>query len=157
MTVTFDSERPCPCGSGRPFGDCCGRFMAGAAAPTAEALMRSRYTAFVLGDEDYLLRTWHRSSRPDSLGLGDSPVWIGLEIRSSEAGGSADEEGTVEFVARYIAGGRQGTLRENSRFLREEGRWYYLDGDIREAGEKAGRNDPCPCGSGRKFKRCCGG
>jgi SEC-C motif-containing protein len=122
--------------------------------------MRSRYTAFILGEESYLLRTWHRSSRPVSVNLDDGPVWTGLEIRSIEAGGPEDEEGAVEFVARYIAGGRPGTLHENSRFLREDGRWYYLDGDIREAaaaGEKVGRNDPCPCGSGRKFKRCCAG
>lgn len=120
--------------------------------------MRSRYTAYFLGLERYLLQTWHASTRPTSVDLQAGPTWTGLQIRSTEAGAEADERGSVEFVARYLAGGRPGTLHESSRFLREEGHWYYVDGRLHDApdGTKVSRNAPCPCGSGRKFKRCCG-
>jgi SEC-C motif-containing protein len=101
------------------------------AAPTAEALMRSRYSAYVLRNEPYLLATWHVSTRPESLELADDATkWIGLEIKRSEAGGPGDERGLVEFVARYKVGGRAFRLHETSRFVREDGRWYYVDGDI---------------------------
>lgn len=154
----LDPGSPCPCGSGRTFGGCCGRYLGGLPAPTAEALMRSRYTAYYLGDEDYLRRTWHSSTRPESLEMEAGPTWTSLEICATEEGAEADERGRVEFVARYVAEGRPGTLHESSRFLREEGRWVYVDGELyQQPGEgKVGRNAPCPCGSGRKFKRCCG-
>jgi len=92
--------------------------------------MRSRYSAYVLGDEAYLLRTWHSSTRPDSVGLDARVKWLGLKIRSSTAGGPGDDTGTVSFVARHKLDGRAHRLEENSRFLREDGRWVYLDGDI---------------------------
>lgn len=114
--------------------------------------MRSRYAAYARGDAAYLLATWHPSTRPPTLALEEDPAWCGLEIRACAAG---DREGSVEFVARYRDGGRPGALHETSRFVREEGCWYYVDGRIHPA-PKVGRNDPCPCGSGRKFKRCCG-
>lgn len=121
--------------------------------------MRSRYTAYVLGDDDYLLRTWHPSTRPASVDSGVGPVWTGLQVLASTGGGPDDTQGAVEFMARYRDGTRLGSLHETSRFVREEGAWLYLDGEIHpaaEAGTKVGRNALCPCGSGRKFKRCCG-
>lgn len=121
--------------------------------------MRSRYTAYALGDEAYLLRSWHRSTRPERVDVRAAPRWIGLEIRAAEAGGPSDEHGTVEFVAHFLEGERAGTLHETSRFVREAGEWRYVEGTL-HAGtpvpDKVGRNAPCPCGSGRKFKRCCG-
>jgi SEC-C motif-containing protein len=92
--------------------------------------MRSRYSAYVLGDEAYLLRTWHSSTRPDSVGLDARVKWLGLKIRSSTAGGPGDDTGAVSFVARHKLDGRAHRLEETSRFLREEGRWVYLDGDV---------------------------
>jgi SEC-C motif-containing protein len=119
--------------------------------------MRSRYTAFVLGEAGYLARTWHSSTRPDPLDLAGGPRWVGLSILTTEGGGPGAEEGKVEFAARYREARGEGVLHETSRFVREEGRWVYLDGVIHPAVRtRAGRNDPCPCGSGRKFKQCCG-
>jgi SEC-C motif-containing protein len=147
----------CPCGSEKRLSDCCGRLLAGEPADTAEALMRSRYSAYVLGNADYLLQSWHPSSRPDTIDLAEGLQWTGLTIRACRAGGPADSEGTVEFLAHYVAGGRRGSLHETSRFVRENGHWLYLDGDIHEPGKTGtvGRNQACPCGSGKKFKRCC--
>lgn len=149
----------CPCGSGLDYPLCCGPLHDGVPAATAEALMRSRYSAFVKRDAGYLLATWHPSRRPPALDLDDPQQWLGLEVRGTAAGGPDDDTGTVEFVARYKDRGRAGRLHESSRFVREDGRWYYLDGLPRETAgqtEKIGRNAPCPCGSGRKYKRCCG-
>ena len=121
----------CPCGSGRPYADCCGPCHAGTPAASAEALMRSRYTAFVQGREDYLLATWHPATRPASLDLAEEGQtrWLGLEIRHHQAQDA--DHATVEFVARYRVGGRGQRLHENSRFVREDGRWLYVNGDIR--------------------------
>ena len=123
----------CPCGSALTQAPCCGRYHAGPLhlqAPDAPALMRSRYSAFVLGLTDYLLATWHPSTRPASLDA-DVPglKWLGLEVRH-HAQQDADHA-TVEFVARSKLGGRAQRLHETSRFVREDGRWYYLDGDLR--------------------------
>lgn len=122
----------CPCGSGTPYAQCCAPYHGGAAAPTAAALMRSRYAAFVLGNADYLRASWHPSTRPEELALEAEVRWLGLDVRRCEQGGESDAEGTVEFVARYKVNGRAGRLHEVSRFLREDGRWYYLDGVIQE-------------------------
>lgn len=124
----------CPCNSGQPFASCCAPYLAGdEAAPTAVALMRSRYCAYVRRDAAYLLRTWHPSTRPAALDLeqNDKLRWLGLKILNRSAGGPEDREGTVEFAARYKAGGKAGRMHEISRFVREEGAWYYLDGKIR--------------------------
>ncbi|MGY6563111.1 MAG: YchJ family protein [Halomonadaceae bacterium] len=150
MTSTISR---CPCGSGLPLDACCGRFHAGEAAPTPEALMRSRYSAFALGLEDYLLATWHASTRPVDLNLDDATSWIRLEVLDH---GSAGERGHVHFRATFREGRRWGVLAENSRFVHEAGRWFYVDGEPTMERLKPGRNDPCPCGSGRKFKSCCG-
>jgi SEC-C motif-containing protein len=108
-----------------PLDECCGRHHTGVvSAPTAEALMRSRYSAFVVGDADYLLRSWHSSTRPRTLTLDPAQRWTGLEIVSSTGGGLLHEVGTVEFRAHYEGG----VVHENSRFRREDGEWRYLDG-----------------------------
>ena len=119
----------CPCGSGRVYAQCCGRYVDGGELPdTAEQLMRSRYTAYTLAREDYLLATWHASTRPSGLGLDPAVQWLGLKIVRTEAGGATDAEGRVAFVARSKLGGRAQRLEEDSRFVREGGRWYYVDG-----------------------------
>jgi SEC-C motif-containing protein len=120
----------CPCGLGRPYAACCGPLHAGAIAESAEALMRSRYSAYVLGDIDYLLASWHADTRPDRLDLGDVAAtrWLGLEVRRHAMTGA--DSAIVEFVARYKSGGAPAVrLHELSRFVREDGRWFYVDGD----------------------------
>ncbi|NUP18319.1 MAG: YchJ family protein [Streptomyces sp.] len=121
------TTRPCPCGLSKSYGDCCGRFHAGtAAAPTAEALMRSRYCAFVKGDAAYLLRTWHPRTRPARLDLDPGMRWTGLEILAAGDGTAFHTTGTVEFRASY----RGGSLHERSRFERVDGAWVYVDGEF---------------------------
>jgi SEC-C motif-containing protein len=121
---------PCPCGSGDRFDGCCDPVLRGAPAPTAERLMRSRYTAFVVGDERHLVATWHPGTRPDELGLDPRQHWTGLEILETEAGGAADSRGVVEFRAAWRHGRDRGVLHERSRFVRQSERWWYLDGRI---------------------------
>ena len=119
----------CPCGSSASLDTCCGLYLSGQAnAPTAEALMRSRYSAFALGNEPYLLATWHASTRPPALHLasGSAIKWIGLEVRRAQTTGS--DTATVEFVAPSKTGGRAQRLHEVSRFVREGARWFYLNG-----------------------------
>ncbi|MBW8363213.1 MAG: SEC-C domain-containing protein [Rhizobium sp.] len=126
------SAAACPCGSGRPLADCCGRFHAGDPAPDAESLMRSRYSAYVLGLEDYLRATWHPATCPVALGLDavPRPQWLGLTVKAHTP---LDEtHATVEFIARYKLNGRAFRLHETSRFERADGRWLYVDGEIRE-------------------------
>lgn len=114
---------PCPCGSGKPYDQCCAPLHRGSPAASTEALMRSRYCAYVLGLEAYLLATWHSSTRPASLDLQDAPApkWLGLTILRAT-------ENQVEFVARYKVNGRAHKLHELSDFLREDGRWTYVAG-----------------------------
>lgn len=118
---------PCPCG-GIPYTTCCEPLHQGTPAPSAEALMRSRYTAYVLKLEDYLLATWHPDTRPDALDLADDDTkWLGLEIKRQQESGDA---AVVEFVARYKVAGRAHRLHEISRFERKDGRWFYVDGEF---------------------------
>jgi SEC-C motif-containing protein len=120
----------CPCGSALAYADCCGRCHDGVQATTPEALMRSRYSAFVLDRTDYLLATWHPDTRPASLAPNPPGLkWLGLDVRSSAM--QDTEHGTVEFVARSKLGGRAQRMHEVSRFVRENGRWFYVDGDLR--------------------------
>jgi SEC-C motif domain protein len=121
--------RRCPCGSGLPLAECCGRLHDGtAAAATAEQLMRSRYSAFALTDGEYLLATWHPATRPRSLVLDPDVRWTGLDVLATSGGSLISSEGMVEFRAHYVIGGRSGTQHENSRFVRADGLWRYLDG-----------------------------
>ncbi|MEU3412170.1 YchJ family protein [Streptomyces sp. NPDC006658] len=121
------TSRTCPCGLPATYDACCGRFHTGrAAAPTAESLMRSRYSAFVTGDAGYLLRTWHPRTRPERLDLDPRMRWTGLEILDTAGGSAFHTTGTVEFRASY----RGGALRERSRFERVDGAWVYVDGEF---------------------------
>jgi SEC-C motif-containing protein len=118
----------CPCLFGEQYADCCGLFHRGdAEAPTAEQLMRSRYSAFVLRDVGYLLRSWHPDTRPAGVDLDPDMAWRRLDIVSTGRGGPLDSEGTVEFKAWYRHGGERGVHHETSRFVREDRRWYYVD------------------------------
>lgn len=120
----------CPCLSGEQYPECCGRFHRGEAeAATAEQLMRSRYSAFAVGDAGYLLRTWHPDTRPAALELDPEMQWRRLDIVSTGRGGPLDTEGTVEFKAHFRHDGERGVHDERSRFLRVDRRWYYLDDD----------------------------
>ena len=123
----------CPCGSREPYADCCGALHRGRAAgaptaATAERLMRSRFSAFAVGDADYLVATWHPSTRPPSIELSGELEWRRLEIVETTAGGADDETGTVTFVAQYwdVAGGHFGEQRERSGFRRDGGQWFYV-------------------------------
>ncbi|MEW5771922.1 MAG: YchJ family protein [Thermodesulfobacteriota bacterium] len=155
----------CPCGSGRAYAECCEPYVTGAApAPTAEALMRSRYSAYAVGNLDHLERTqvggdWDRASAES---WSRNSEWLGLDVLATEAGGPDDETGMVEFSARFALSGVPQEHREIARFGRRDGSWVYLEGDVssgrpvvRET-PKIGRNEPCPCGSGKKYKKCCG-
>ena len=125
------ASQPCPCDSGTRYDACCGPLHRGEAhAVTAEQLMRSRYAAFAVGEVAYLTRTWHPRTRPRDLHLDAAQRWIGLEIRGVAGGGPHDDEGEVEFVARYRVGAREGSQHETSRFRRERGRWVYLDAAV---------------------------
>ncbi|MET9592613.1 YchJ family metal-binding protein [Streptomyces sp. NPDC006516] len=129
-TVPENSPRitpasPCPCGLPAAYGDCCGRFHAGTAAPTCEALMRSRYSAFVVRDAGYLLRTWHPETRPPSVDFDPAMRWTGLEILEATEGSAFHTTGTVTFRAHYSDDGRPDALHEKSRFVRHDGAWVY--------------------------------
>ena len=122
-------KEPCPCGRPATFEACCGRFLGtDVPAPDAEALMRSRYTAFVRGDPAHLLATWHASTRPASLELDGGVKWLGLEVKRHTPLDGAHAE--VEFVARSRVQGRGQRLHERSRFVREDGHWLYVDVDL---------------------------
>ena len=116
----------CPCGLGEDYESCCGRLHAGAAAPTADLLMRSRFSAFAVGDAGYLLRSWHSSSRPPDLRLDPALRWIRLAVLETRDGGLFDTTGIVRFRAIYTRDGQRGVLAETSRFLREDSRWTYV-------------------------------
>ena len=134
---------PCPCGSGRRYAVCCGAIHSGTrAARTAETLMRSRYSAYVLRLEAYLLESWHPNTRPQALGLqDDKTVWLGLTIRGMRAGGPGDEYGEVSFTAHFRLNGERHCLIEDSCFVRQGGRWVYLDGSVSpDSGEARSHN-----------------
>ena len=124
----------CPCGSRSPLGTCCLPVVHGERpAVTAVELMRSRYTAYVLGDADHVWRTWHPRTRPAEVDLADGPAWDGLTVHAVVGGGPGDDTGTVEFTATWGGPGGRGRLHETSRFARRAGRWFYVDGDVDES------------------------
>ena len=157
----------CPCGSGNSLEQCCGPYLNGESSPeTAEQLMRSRYSAFVLGKIDYIVETSTEETRKE-LDRKELEVWAnesdwkGLEIVETKEGTGNDLVGTVEFKAKYVASGQSVVHHELSDFKKIENKWYFQDGKIlrnsvKRDGPKVGRNDPCPCGSGKKFKKCHG-
>ncbi len=166
-SVPAPVSETCPCGSGLAFAACCGPVLAGGSAPTAAALMRSRYTAYVKRDYRHLensLSAEQRSdfSLKDARDWAESAKWLGLEITATEAGGPDDQEGTVDFAARFSVNGEERKHVEKARFIREEGRWVFggvvvpVAQPVRREAPKVGRNDPCPCGSGKKYKQCHG-
>lgn len=122
--------------------------------------MRSRYTAYTQMNERYLLSSWHPLTRPEEIAFDEPVSWLGLNIVTVQGGGPEDSEGKVEFIARFEDSRGMQQLHERSRFLREAGVWYYVNGvfplQTRAQAERPGRNAPCPCGSGKKYKYCCG-
>ena len=149
-------SRSCPCHRDQLYHQCCGPLHAGAAiAESAERLMRSRYSAYVLKNEAYLLKTWHATTRPDHLDLsGDQDEWLALEVLSHQPTNMTRAH--VHFVAYFKQARQIYTLEERSRFTQEGGAWLYIDGDCQVRSLKRGRNEPCICSSGKKLKRCCG-
>jgi len=156
----------CPCGSQQPFDQCCQPLLSGQDhAKTAQALMRSRYSAFASGNIDYLIDTLHPDKRqPQDAELLTQALehtrWLGLQVRGCEKGLEENDRGTVEFVATWSEGGQSGFLHEKSSFVKLDGRWYYVDGTLYDTSgkniAKPKRNDPCWCGSEKKFKKCHG-
>lgn len=157
MTIPEQPNTACPCGSGADYAICCQPFHNNHhAALTAETLMRSRYTAFVLENSEYVLQTWVEKKRPASLNFDGHPVtWVGLIINETTNGLETDSTGKVDFTSTYIENGQLCELSEVSDFIKIDGLWYYVNGVCDVAKKKIERNRSCPCGSGKKFKRCC--
>jgi len=158
----------CPCGSGREYQDCCEQYISGRAkAPTAEALMRSRYSAYVEHEIDYIINTCVSRDKDkidykSTKDWSEQSNWLGLKIISTEKGGVNDTEGTVEFDASYERDGLKDVHHERAKFKRNgtDAQWLYDEGHVFtqtvvRTSPKIGRNDPCPCGSGKKYKHCC--
>jgi len=156
----------CPCGSNTEFDLCCASYLAGKLAPTAEALMRSRYTAHVMGNIDHIVRTYVLEERGEDYRdkvkhTVDQTKWLGLEILSTKDGGPDDQTGQVEYTYRYTQKGHIFLQQEIGNFVRKNGAWLYKDSVVNpKSGAlpvyKQGRNDVCACGSGKKYKKCCG-
>lgn len=158
----------CVCGKGESLETCCGPYLSGTGWPnTAEALMRARYAAYATHNIDFILNSHHPKTvdtvdRATTEAWSNNAEWLGLEINGTELGGETDEAGTVEFIAKFKMKGVLIPHRERAQFEKLEGKWYFVDGKelnnptVRREGPRAGRNDPCPCGSGKKFKKCCG-
>ncbi len=159
---------PCSCGSQKPASDCCGAILSGARKPaTAEELMRARYAAYAAVDLDFLYNSSAPAVQQDfdreaSRRWAEGSTWTGMEIVAKEKGEAEDDEGIVEFIAYYTVDGTDFEHHERALFQRLDGEWKFVDGVlvnpqpyVREE-PKVGRNDPCPCGSGKKYKKCCG-
>ncbi len=159
----------CPCGSKTEYSSCCEPYIEGAkAVPTAERLMRSRYTAFTLSKVKYIVDSCHPDTR-DSIDQSNirewanKSEWHGFDLINVKDGKENDEQGIVEFIAKYDNSGEHHIHHEISEFKKHDGIWYFYDGElvadvkpIINEQPKQGRNDPCNCGSGKKFKKCCG-
>lgn len=156
----------CYCGSSVTYADCCEPVISGAQpATTAEQLMRARYSAYVGAQMDFIFETTHPDHRQgyDHAGTkewAESSEWLGLEIVGTKGGGVKDDGGEVEFIARFSEKGVLREHHENAQFKKVDGRWYFTDGAMVKPKpltvNKTGRNDPCTCGSGLKYKKCCG-
>ena len=157
----------CPCDPEKTYESCCEPYHLGQKGPlTAELLMRSRYSAFAKAKIDYLHETYHPHEREShdkdaTKDWAENSEWLGLEIKDIKRGGPDDDEGMVEFIAKYKVKNKQMRHHEISDFKKLDGKWYFVDGRmmgetyVRET-QKVGRNDPCVCGSGKKYKKCCG-
>lgn len=155
----------CPCGSGLAFAACCGPYLSGERQPpTATALMRARYCAYARGDIDFVMRTQeadHEADRDATAAWSRESRWLGFDLVKTEAGAESDQEGKVEFIARYMHKGEEYAHHEEASFRRHGERWLLVDSRMRSSTfrrtqPKVGANDPCPCGSGKKWKKCCG-
>jgi SEC-C motif-containing protein len=158
ITHTF-----CHCESGSEYADCCGLYHTGEKKPvTAVALMRSRYTAYVMQNASYLQETWDATVRPELIDFSKEKVdWQRLEIVNIKKGEAKDTKGIVEFKAYYLQDGEEYVMNEISQFIQRTNGWFYLDGRVKSIGKvglqtNLGKNALCSCGSGKKFKRCCG-
>ncbi len=158
----------CPCQSGNPFHQCCEPIITGVKqAETAEQLMRARYTAFTRIEMDFIEKTHdpktrHEVDREENRRWAETTNWKGLEILETKQGGNDDKVGTVEFKAKFMTDDGLQVHHELSQFRKQDGIWYFSDGKppgirtVIRSEAKVGRNDPCHCGSGKKFKKCCG-
>ena len=163
----MDAEK-CPCMSGRDYAECCEPVIKGTRkAATPEELMRSRYSAYAKAEVDHIINSTHKDQRDSNdreeiRKWAEKSRWNGLEILRTEAGGPDDDTGTVEFIARYSDRGVNLEHHEIAEFRKVNGEWFFYDGKMVpqapyvRSGKKIGRNDPCPCGSGKKYKKCCG-
>ena len=147
----------CFCCSQLPYAECCEPILADhGRALTPLALMRSRYTSYVIGHTAHLISSWAADTRPADLNLEESKTkWLKLVIHSESIDPNDDNKGWVDFSAHFIEQDQLGELREKSFFIRRNGLWYYHSGTPEITKTKIGRNGPCPCGSGKKYKRCC--
>lgn len=156
----------CHCGREVDFKECCAPLIEGAKkAQTAEELMRSRYSAYVTGAIDYIVQTHggrseDENERENLEAWSRESEWMGLEVLSTDQGGAEDKTGEVEFKAHYKVDGQEHTHHEKAEFKKQDGTWFFVDGkivpaQIKRGQPKVGRNEPCPCGSGKKFKKCC--
>ena len=157
----------CPCGSNVAYGECCGPFISGErTAVRAEQVMRSRYSAYVRKEIGYLLSSLHPDHRSDfdeksTRTWAEGSEWHNLEIVKTAGGGPEDSEGRIEFIALYTEKGIKRDHHEFATFVKRDGIWYFMNGEVVppkpvvRSTPKTGRNDPCPCGSGKKFKKCC--
>ncbi len=158
----------CPCGSNKNYTDCCEPYITGTSfPPTAEALMRSRYSAYVKQAYNYVFDSYHSETKKhftlDAIEEQSEQIqWLGLKISETSKGKAEDQKGVVDFTASYkMDDGQTRYLTERSYFVKETGKWYYVNGETRftttaATSNKVGRNEPCTCGSGKKYKKCCG-
>lgn len=157
----------CPCGSGNEFNTCCEPIIKGSkAAPTAASLMRARYSAYTTGDIDFIVDSTHPDYKEDMdvqeiTAWSEKSNWKGLDIVDTAEGTERDDWGVVEFKANFELAGQDLSHHERSEFSKIDGKWYFMDGEpvvetYKRETPKVGRNEPCVCGSGKKYKKCCG-
>ncbi len=161
-----ENMEECPCGSNLAYAECCEPVITGAqSARTAQELMRARYTAYTMADTEFIFNTTHPDHRDgyDHAGTkawAQNSEWLGLEVLATEGGCSQDQNGTVEFIATFRNNGIVQKHHELGRFSKQDDTWLFTTGDMVKpkpvVSTKVGRNEPCPCGSGRKYKKCCG-
>ena len=164
----MNENEKCPCGSGKNFGECCAPILKRETkAASAEALMRARYTAYVVGEIDFIINTCKEGEgqgdidRKATEDWSKKSTWHGLKILRTENGNEQDATGVVEFEASYTLNGMRDLHHETANFEKIAGEWFYTTGALKTTtvhrdGKKIGRNEPCPCGSGKKYKNCCG-
>lgn len=159
----MENSSLCPCGSTFNYAVCCKPYHDGEKpAPTAEALMRSRFSAYALALTDYIIKTWAGGVQPEKIDFSEEPItWKRLEIVSTKKGGLKDSKGIVEFKAYHSRNDEERVMHEISRFIKTNGRWFYLNGVVKSLSNvvqqaNEGKKAPCSCGSGKKYKRCCG-